>query len=72
MGNKGYELPIATEWCQTEKKKYCVWLTNAQHGTAHVEAIDPEDAVKQATELYNNRSIDWYEEGLSEINPEEE
>lgn len=53
-------------------KKYCVWVTSNQHGAVHVEATDPEDAMKQATELYNSRSVDWLEEKLTELDWYEE
>lgn len=53
-------------------KKYVVYISNIQYGAAHVEAESPEEAKKLAEGLYNKRSIDWYQEEVSDMTAEEE
>lgn len=52
--------------------KYTVWVSNIQYGVVHVEAENPEEAQNKASELYQKREIDWFEEGISDITVEEE
>lgn len=53
-------------------KKYAVYVSEIRYGCAHVEAETPEEAKDKALELYNNRSIDFYQEECSDLTPEEE
>lgn len=43
-----------------------------QYGNAYVEASTPEEAKKKALELYDRRSIDWYDEEIKQMNVEED
>lgn len=52
--------------------KYQVWISNIQYGVVHVEADNPEAAKEKAIKLRNNRSIDWFEEEISDMEAEEE
>lgn len=52
--------------------KYAVYVTEIRYGCAHVEADNPEEAKKEAVRIYNRRSIDFYEEELSDVSPEVE
>lgn len=52
--------------------KYQVWISNIQYGVAHVEADNQKEAEEKASELYQKRCIDWFEEGISDITVEEE
>lgn len=52
--------------------KYQVWISNIQYGVVHVEANNPEAAKEKAIKLRNNRSIDWFEEEISDMEAEEE
>lgn len=53
-------------------KQYAVYVTNLQYGCAHVEAETPQEAEQKARELNQHRSIDWYDEEISDISVEEE
>lgn len=53
-------------------KKYCVEVCCMQYANAYVEANSPEEAKEKARSLYNNRSLDWYEEEIKQMNVEEE
>lgn len=52
--------------------KYCVEICCMQYGNAYVEASTPEEAKKKALELYDRRSIDWYDEEIKQMNVEED
>lgn len=53
-------------------KKYAVYISCLQYGCAHVEAESPEEAKEKARAFYNQRRIDWYDEEITDLSPEEE
>lgn len=52
--------------------KYCVRISCIQYGNAYVEAEHPDEAKKKATEIYNRRGIDWFDEEITDMTVEEE
>lgn len=53
-------------------KKFAVYVSEIRCGCVHVEAETPDEAKNKALELYNSRSIDFYEEECSDLTAEEE
>ncbi|MEG1926620.1 MAG: hypothetical protein RR415_12840 [Ruthenibacterium sp.] len=74
-------LTSACEWVSDGKFKefmpdesiehnYCVGISCCQYGNAYVSAKNPEEAKEKALALYNQRSIDWHSEEITDMQAE--
>lgn len=52
--------------------RYCVRISCIQYGNAYIDARNLEEAEEKARKLYCQRSIDWYEEEISDMTVEED
>ena len=51
--------------------QYCVYLTVLKYGSFHVEAVSEDEAKQEAEKLYKQRQIDWYDDEITDLSPEE-
>ena len=51
--------------------QYCVYLTVLQYGSVHVEAESEDEAKREAEKLYEQHQIDWYDDEITDLSPEE-
>lgn len=52
-------------------KQYCVYVTELHYGSVHVEASSEDEAIRKATELYEQGRTHWHDGELSDVSPEE-
>lgn len=52
--------------------KYCVYITELNYGSVHVEADSDDEAIQEAKKLYRQGNVLWHDGELSDISPTEE